>query len=361
MKRVELGEVCNKASSNYAQKDLDKLEGEFPVYGAGGFIKNINTYHQDKDYVAVVKDGAGVGRVMFLPARSSVIGTLQYLLPKDDLHPKYLYYAVRHMHLEKYYTGATIPHIYFRDYQKTEFNLPDMSIQLDIINVLEKTEDILMKRTTQLTELDTLIKVRFIEMFGDPVKNTFGWETRKLDEICNGIGDGLHGTPVYDGGGEFPFINGNNLIDGKIVITDSTKHVGIGEYNRLHIDISPNAVLISINGTLGKTALYHGEKVVLGKSACYCNLKDSINRSFIYGIMRSDSFGKYLDSVSTKSTIKNVGLKEMREFKVIMPPTDLQEEFEYFTAQVEKSKQAVKKSLEETQFLLDSLLQKYFG
>lgn len=116
--RVTLDEVCTKATSKYAQKDLVNMTGEYPVFGASGFIKNIGVYQQEKTYVAVVKDGAGIGRTMLLPGKSSVIGTMQYLLPKENIIPRFLYYAVKSMHLEKYYTGATIPHIYFKDYKK---------------------------------------------------------------------------------------------------------------------------------------------------------------------------------------------------------------------------------------------------
>ena len=93
------------------------MTGEYPIYGAAGYIGNIDFYHQEKPYVAIVKDGAGIGRTTLYPAKSSVIGTMQYLLPKDNVLPEYLCYVVRHMHLEKYFTGATIPHIYFRDYK----------------------------------------------------------------------------------------------------------------------------------------------------------------------------------------------------------------------------------------------------
>ena len=76
---TRLDELCQKKSSSIAQKDLENREGMYPIYGASGFIKNIDFYEQEKPYVAVVKDGAGVGRVMILPAKSSVIGTMQYI------------------------------------------------------------------------------------------------------------------------------------------------------------------------------------------------------------------------------------------------------------------------------------------
>lgn len=175
-------------------------------------------------------------------------------------------------------------------------------------------------------------------MFGDPVKNTMRWPSKPLNDVCDGIGDGLHGTPEYDDNGNYPFINGNNLIDGKIVITSATKTVSEETYAKHRIDISPNAILISINGTLGKLAFYNGEQVMLGKSACYCNLKENINKVFVYGVMKSDAFAEFLDNSSTKSTIKNVGLKAMREYKLILPPSELQEQFASFVEQTDKSK-----------------------
>jgi type I restriction enzyme S subunit len=198
-------------------------------------------------------------------------------------------------------------------------------------------------------------------MFGDPVANEKSWPTISLDDACDGIGDGLHGTPEYDDSGEYPFINGNNLIDGTIKITPATKMVDEETYIKHYIEITENAILISINGTLGKMALYNGEKVMLGKSACYCNLKPTINREFVYELMKSDKFAGFLEGNSTKSTIKNVGLKAIRGFQLILPPDAIQMQFVEFARQVDKSKVAVQKSLDETRLLFDSLMQEYFG
>lgn len=95
------------------RKDLASRNGEYPIYGAAGLIKTVDFYQQEKEYIAIVKDGAGVGRTMALPARSSVIGTMQYIIPKDNISIKFLYYVISWMKLEKYCLGAAIPHIYF--------------------------------------------------------------------------------------------------------------------------------------------------------------------------------------------------------------------------------------------------------
>ena len=198
-------------------------------------------------------------------------------------------------------------------------------------------------------------------MFGNPIVNEKRWAVVELNSVCDGIGDGLHGTPEYDEKGRYPFINGNNLVNGAIEITPATKMVDEATYKRYFIELSNNAILLSINGTLGKLASYNGEEVMLGKSACYCNLKPCINRDFVYGVMKTDAFTGFLESNSTASTIKNVGLKAIRGFMLIMPPEELQTQFVEFAKQTTKSKVVVQKALDEAQLLFDSLMQEYFG
>ena len=80
---------------------------------------------------------------MLCPGKTSVIGTMQYLLPKDNILPKYLFYVVKYMNLEKYFTGATIPHIYFKDYKNEEFNFDFWERQVEIVSVLSKCEKVI--------------------------------------------------------------------------------------------------------------------------------------------------------------------------------------------------------------------------
>ncbi len=276
---------------------------------------------------------------------------------------EYAYYLLQSLNFDnignKAVMGKTLNKAILRD-TVVKYHT-DFCKQREIASVLDKVSALIDNRKHQLSKLDELVKARFVEMFGDPVKNNMGWQTKALNDVCDGIGDGLHGTPEYDDNGGYPFINGNNLIDGKIVITPATKMVSEETYNKHLIDISHNAILISINGTLGKLAFYNGEQVMLGKSACYCNLKTNINKVFVYGVMRSDAFAEFLDNSSTKSTIKNVGLKAMREYKLIIPPIERQEQYALFVKQVDKSKFVVQQSLDKLETLKKALMQKYFG
>ena len=145
------------------------------------------------------------------------------------------------------------------------------------------------------------------------------WIEVSLGEISEKIGDGIHGTPVYNDSGSYYFINGSNLSDNSIKITDTTKRVDHDEFMKHRKELGDNTVLVSINGTIGNTALYNNEDIILGKSACYINLKDSISKYFILYILSGYLFQEYIQRCSTGSTIKNVSLKMMRDFRFMMP------------------------------------------
>ena len=152
------------------------------------------------------------------------------------------------------------------------------------------------------------------------------WKTTTLADISERIGDGLHGTPKYSDDGEYYFVNGNNLESGAIVYKDSTKRVGLEEYNKHKKELGSSTLLVSINGTIGNVALYNGEEVVLGKSACYINLKKGISKEFVKYILSGYLFQEYIQRCSTGSTIKNVSLKMMRDFAFRIPDTEIEQD-----------------------------------
>ena len=258
------------------------------------------------------------------------------------IRQKYFHYLFKHKEtirqLTKNSSGSTFKSIKMNQLKKMRFDLPDLNSQDIIVSLLDCVTNIISIYEQELLLLDELVKARFVEMFGDPITNDMLWNTVKLNDVCYGIGDGLHGTPEYDEYGDYPFINGNNLKNGKIEITPSTKMVNEDIYRKYFIKLTENTILLSINGTLGNLALYNGEKVVLGKSACYCNLIPDINRIFVCSVMKTDAFSNFLESNATSSTIKNIGLKVIREFELIVPPLELQNQFASFVEEIDKSR-----------------------
>ena len=146
------------------------------------------------------------------------------------------------------------------------------------------------------------------------------WKETTLQDVVSKLGDGLHGTPKYDVNGEYYFINGNNLSNGKILIKESTKKTSLSEYIKHRRDLNDRTILVSINGTLGNVALYNNEKCFLGKSACYFNVKEDVDKLFIKYVVTNSHFQRYIDVFANGTTIKNVSLKTMREYPLSLPP-----------------------------------------
>lgn len=146
---------------------------------------------------------------------------------------------------------------------------------------------------------------------------TEDWDVHILGENAD-IGDGLHGTPTYTENGDIYFINGNNLIDGKIIVDNETKKVLSKEQSNSDKELNDKTILLSINGTVGNLAFYQGEKVMLGKSVAHIRLK-SFSKEFIYHYLKSPIIHNHFLGNLTGSTIKNLGLKTLRETEIWAP------------------------------------------
>ena len=338
MKYVTLEEVCENRTSNISQKDLKGNEGIYPIYGASGLIKKVDFYIQDKEYIGIVKDGAGVGRTMLLPSKSSVIGTMQYIIPKGSLNIKYLYYALISKKLSKYSSGATIPHIYFRDYKKEKIVLISEIEQQKIVSILDKIVSLIEKNKKRIILLEELVKSRFIEMFGDTIKNDKGWEVKKWEEVLK-------------------IINGKNQ---KKVENESGKYDIFGSGGKMgKADdwlVKENSVLIGRKGSINKPIIVK-EKIwnvdtVFGLEP---NI-EIINCDYLYYFCYFYDFERLNKAVTIPSLTK----KDLLKIDIPIPPLVLQEKFVLIHKSINKLKFEAEKSLKEMENLYDSLMQKFF-
>ena len=191
-----------------------------------------------------------------------------------------------------------------------------------------------------------------------------GWEEKILKEVTSSIGDGLHGTPMYSDDGDYFFVNGNNFEDGVIEIKDNTKRVNSDEYNKYKINLDETTVLLSINGTIGKTAFYNGEPIILGKSACYINVLPSLLKEFLRYFLLSDNFIEYAKYNSRQATIVNLGLKEIRTMPIPLPPLAEQqrivERLDALSENIRKYEEIQRQIISECDALKQALLRKVF-
>lgn len=194
----------------------------------------------------------------------------------------------------------------------------------------EPASELLKRIQTEKQELLAQKKIKKekplpqIEDHEKPYDLPEGWAWCRLRDLVTLLGDGIHGTPNYTLNGPVHFVNGNNLDDGVIKIKSNTKTVSEEEAQKHFRLLNDRTVFVSINGTIGNTAFYSGEKIMLGKSACYFNLFEDIDKEYIRQLLKSCYFLNYAFDSATGTTIKNVSLRTMREFIVPLPPLEEQ-------------------------------------
>ena len=366
MARVKLEDVCEHGSSNLKQSDVVDKDGDYPIYGASGYIGNVDFYHQEQPYVAVVKDGAGIGRTTLHPAKSSVIGTMQYLLPKDNVLPEYLCYVVKYMHLEKYFTGATIPHIYFKDYKNEEFNLDSLDRQKEIVSTLHKIEKVIESRTKELELLDELIRARFVEVFGNPLDGTAKYPIHQVGEVANSVDpQPSHRTPpVEEGGIPYVSIKDCDYKTGKIDFEGARKvSPKVLEEHMNRYTLHDGDFVVGKIGTIGNPVFVpaRNDYTLSANVVLVQPNSELVSPYFLKYSFESDFVERQFAEAKNSTSQAAFGIQKVRTVEVMNPDLDVQREFEIFVKQVTKSKVAVQKALDETQILFDSLMQKYFG
>ena len=360
MKYITLEEVCENRTSNISQKDLKENEGIYPIYGASGLIKKVNFYTQDKEYIGIVKDGAGVGRIMLLPSKSSVIGTMQYIIPNGILDTKYLYYALISKNLSKYSSGATIPHIYFKDYKKEKIALISESEQKKVINILDRIIDIINKKKNQINLLEELVKSRFIEMFGDFENST------PIGDVCTikaRIGWQGLSKKEYLSSGEYRLVTGVDFNNGRINF-ENCYYVNKERYEQDdNIKIKMGDVLVTKDGTIGKVAIVDKLDIpaTLNSGVFVLRNKDStLNNIFLVYSLLSEDFKRFIENIKIGATVPHLNQSSFVKYKIKLPPLYLQEEFSQFVEKTDKLKFEAEKSLKEMENLYESLMQKFF-
>lgn len=195
-------------------------------------------------------------------------------------------------------------------------------------------------------------KLRFPEFGGD-------WRKDTLNNLTIRIGDGLHGTPNYIEYSDVFFINGNNLSNGKIVITENTKKVDGKTYIDNDKQLDDNSLLISINGTIGNVAKYNNEKVMLGKSVGYLSFRN--NRDFYFQLFQNNKIQDYFTSELTGSTIKNLSLKTIRETEVLFPNNEEQTKIANFLSSIDEKINLLKEKKALLEEYKKGMMQKIFN
>ena len=354
-------DICDKASSNIAQNKIVELDGDYPVFGASGFVQNVDFYHRDTAYIGVVKDGSGVGRVNVYPAYSSLLGTLQYILPKEGYTLNYVAYTLKSLNLASFASGAAIPHIYFKDYGEVEIPVPPLSEQEKIVEELDCLSGVIEKKREQLKELDALAESIFYTMFGDPITNEKGWEVKKLRDIATSqIGITYKPENVSDNDEGVVVLRSSNIQDSTLCFEDIVRvDCAIKENKYVR---GGDILMCTRNGSfrlVGKVAMIANmpERMTYG---AFMTIIRSDYQSYLFAFFKSPAFRSQLTTSKT-ATINQITVKMLDEIKVALPPITLQQEFADKIEAIEKQKELIKQSIKETETLFNARMQYYFG
>lgn len=216
--------------------------------------------------------------------------------------------------------GVTRYNLSKEKFLKIKIPCPPLEVQEEIVRVLDKFGEL-------ETELEAELEARKsqYEFWHGKEFDNIDAKFVKLSDLCK-IGDGLHGTPRYLDDGDYYFINGNNLMNGKIIFDEKTKKVSKTEFENQNIKLDKNTLLMSINGTIGKVSYYDDEKIMLGKSVAYFGILDEkvLSKKYLFYLLQAPRSVRYYNDSLTGSTILNLGLKALREFEIPLPPIEEQ-------------------------------------
>lgn len=300
----------------------EDIGGIYDVYGANGIVSHINEYNCED--VTIIGHIGTVGMVNRCKKKCFVTynGTIAEVVDKTMVNSQYLYYVLTTLNLPSYKKGSQ-PFLSVSDFDKIRIPVPPLEVQCEIVHILDDF-------TLLSAELSAELKAREkqYDYYTEKIWSYLENEKRvRLDTICE-IGDGLHGTPEYENNTKLWFVNGNNLENGRIIINKSTKEISNKSYNKYNGNYKIGTILMSINGTIGKIAYYTGEKIILGKSAAYFEVieENTVCNKYLYYYLQSKKALQYFENNKTGSTIKNLGLKALREMKIPFPDRGKQEE-----------------------------------
>ena len=297
--------------------------------------------HQSKEfrYGRFVENDIGNGIVshifaVFRPIKEFDLQFWKYAINNEMLMQRILSRSTK---------ASTMMHdLVTEDFLNEIFLVPSLNEQKKIGTYLKSIDHLITLHQRKCDELKKVKKFMLQKMF--PKKGeknpeirfdgfTNDWEQRKLGEVCSEIGDGLHSAPKYNDNGEVFFINGNNLVDGHIVIDPlKTRRVSKETFEKNNKHLDNNTLLLSINGTIGNLAYYQGEQVMLGKSIAYLKV-NGIDHFFLYtSLQTAEILNSFMISL-TGTTIKNLGLEAIKNTIIAVPKLEEQHKIGvYFSA-----------------------------
>lgn len=349
----KIKDICSKASSNIAQNKITELDGDYPVFGASGFVQNIDFYHQDTEYIGIVKDGSGVGRVNKYPAYSSLLGTLQYILPKEGYDLNYVGYALQSLNLAKYASGAAIPHIYFRDYGEETICVPPLAEQERIVEILDRE----FEKIDALKENAEKNLQHAKDLFQSALKQELqpkeGWITMQIGNVCElkqGLAINAKTKYLLVEKSNLPLLRIKDLKDGsrEMFVNESECPQGCRAY--------PEDIIYTRTGTLG--LVFTGVYGVMHNNCFKIEIdKEKIDKHYLMYYLQQDSFRSNIVKLASRAAQPDITHKLFKEQIIHFPAIAEQVAITHKLSDVREHCQDIEENYTKTIALCDDMKQ----
>ena len=385
MEKIKLGDISKLINGdrgkNYpSQADITK-EGEIPFVNAGHLngrnidFGEMNYISREKygklssgkfqrgDILYCLRGSLGKKAIVSNDIEGAIASSLVVIRPdREKVNGEYLMLALDSPaikeQLVKANNGSSQPNLSAASVREYDIELPELSVQKEVVERLEKVKNVIDSRMQELQLLDELIKARFVEMFGDLKSNSKNWNIVGFND-CAKID--MNMIQDFEGYEDYPHIGIDSIEKetGKLsgYRTISEDGVMSGKYL-----FTPEHIIYSkIRPKLNKVAMPEFNGLCSADAYPILVNKDVCTREFFGYTLRSKYFLDYILAFSSRTNLPKVNKNQVEGFVLPLPPIEVQKQFADFVAQIDKLKVAVQKALDETQLLFDSLMQKYFG
>lgn len=324
----------------------DRVEGPYPYYGANGIQDYVDDYIFDDELVLLAEDGGNFGSkdrpiAYRVSGKCWVNNHAHVLKPKKDLDVDYLCYSLMFYNTNGLVNGATRQKLTQSTMRKMKIPYLEINKQREIVQKIKKIESVLNDSNRQLDLLDELIKARFVEMFGDPIKNQKNWQIVKIRDIVTDVRYGTSKPAVE--GGKYPYLRMNNLtVDGGLDLSD-LKYIDIPDNEIEKCVVRKGDILFNRTNSID----------LIGKTAVFNLLDDMVIAGYIIRIRLNDQilpdvFSQYMNLEAMKKVLKgmakgavnqaNINAQELQSIKVYIPNMELQKQYVEFKEEIDKSR-----------------------
>lgn len=354
----------------------NREEGEYPYYGANGIQDYVADYIFDDELVLLAEDGGNFGSkerpiAYRVSGKCWVNNHAHVLKPKEGLDVDYLCYSLMFYKVDGMVNGATRQKLTQAAMRKMQIPSRSIDEQKYIVDELNRIIRIKEQRQHELRLLDDLIKARFVEMFGEPQNNPFNWEIVNISEVVSGkVSNGFFAKrDNYYDDGNVSVLGVANIVNRMYSKVDELPRTNANDNDLKKFGVKYGDMLFCRSSLvaegIGKASIVPEDAPSNILFECHVirlplNLRVCVPE-FMQTLSTMDFFRNQVISQSKTATMTTIGQNGILKTNIILPPIEKQREFYNFVHQVDKSKVAVQKALDETQVLFDSLMQKYFA